>query len=302
MPPMAIAIFTIKSIFIDRFKKEISLFTEWGSIREELPMANDFAQGVLAGAEVNKSNPFNVVGARVREAMARKIKERQEEDKDLKDLNKALQVLSYQHNYQKELEKIKAEEERKTKFGESLLSGEIQQIPEASGTIASFLGQPTTESQTIQGIQPTEGEISFKGTPFEAIAGTGRYRSGGKNLKDIQQFRNDFLRVQSGDMNWQDLAALYPDKTALITKLKEKVEGGKEINKPPIEQTSFFGLMKRMKPEFANMNTATRAIASRIKTVADLRKLRDKATQLRATGVDVESLMNYYSDQLQELD
>lgn len=75
---------------------------------------SDFSQGALAGQEVNKSNPFNLILNKFSEAQARRYKEDSDRKKEEAELSKALQVLSYKDTYDKELVKVQEEEKRKT--------------------------------------------------------------------------------------------------------------------------------------------------------------------------------------------
>ena len=107
-------------------------------------MSDSFAQGAIAAQEANKGNPFNQILGAFQNAQARRYAEDSQRKKEEADLSKALMTLSYQKNYENELMKAKAEEERK----QILLKGQ------AEGKIA-----PTEESQAG----------SFEGTPFGAI-------------------------------------------------------------------------------------------------------------------------------------
>ena len=104
----------------------------------------DFAQGVIAGNEQQKSNPFNLILGKFQEAQARRYKEDMDRHKEEAELSKALQVLSYQKTYEGELAKEKAKEEKQN----ILLKGQ------AEGKI-----QPTDET----------GAGTFEGTPFGAV-------------------------------------------------------------------------------------------------------------------------------------
>lgn len=103
---------------------------------------NPFAEGVLTAEEQKKYNPFNVILGRFQESFARKQKERAEEDKDLRDLNKALQVLSYKNNYDTELAKLQEQEKRKTGLLESISKGEVSEVPEGQEEPSAFEGTP----------------------------------------------------------------------------------------------------------------------------------------------------------------
>lgn len=77
-------------------------------------MPDAFSTGVLSGQEANKNNPFSLILGKFQESQARRYKEDSDRKKEEAALSKALQVLSYQKNYETELMKAKAEEERKT--------------------------------------------------------------------------------------------------------------------------------------------------------------------------------------------
>jgi hypothetical protein len=85
-------------------------------------MANSFLEGISTGeAQQDKirersDNPFNVILGRFDEAEARRYKEGEVSRKEEAELKKALMVLQYQSNYDKELAKIKEEESRKTEL------------------------------------------------------------------------------------------------------------------------------------------------------------------------------------------
>ena len=117
----------------------------------------DFAQGVIAGNEQQKSNPFNLILGKFQEAQARRYSEDMMRHKEEADLSKALQVLSYQKTYEGELAKEKAKEEKQN----ILLKGQ------AEGKI-----QPTDET----------GAGTFEGTPFGAT---------GQRFKAIGQVKSD---------------------------------------------------------------------------------------------------------------
>jgi hypothetical protein len=76
---------------------------------------SDFAQGALAGAEVNKQNPFNTLLSSFQTAQARRYKEDQERKKEEAELAKSLMILQYKDNYDRELAKETEAEKRKTK-------------------------------------------------------------------------------------------------------------------------------------------------------------------------------------------
>ena len=77
-------------------------------------MANPFTEGMATATEVSeKRNPFSAISKRIDEAIARRAKTRDAEDADIRDLKKSMFVLRYKHDYDKELEKIKGEEEIK---------------------------------------------------------------------------------------------------------------------------------------------------------------------------------------------
>lgn len=75
-------------------------------------MAGAFMQGVATAEAQNEKNPFNIILGKFQESQARRYREDSERKKEEAELSKALQVLSYQKNYETELQKAKAEEER----------------------------------------------------------------------------------------------------------------------------------------------------------------------------------------------
>ena len=81
-------------------------------------MPGEFLQGVRTAEMQNERNPFNIILNRFQEAQARRYKEDKERKKEEFELDKALQVLNKDYLYKQELEKTKAEEERKTKAAE----------------------------------------------------------------------------------------------------------------------------------------------------------------------------------------
>ncbi|MDI6732315.1 MAG: hypothetical protein QME16_00080 [Planctomycetota bacterium] len=137
-------------------------------------MASPFVEGIEAGRRQSEGNPFNVILGRFREAQARRYQEDKERKKEEAELQKTLTGLQYEYNYRKELEKIQTEEANKREFGKAILGGELTKIP--SRQISSIAGKPVFEEETIQGVPLEAGEVSFRGTPFEAIAGQGKYQ------------------------------------------------------------------------------------------------------------------------------
>ena len=78
-------------------------------------MATPFTTGMQAGTEQSeRRNPFNIILSRFNEAQARRYKEDSERKKEEAELRKSLMQLSYQKDYEAELVKAKAEEERET--------------------------------------------------------------------------------------------------------------------------------------------------------------------------------------------
>ncbi len=107
-------------------------------------MAGDFERGAVAAQEANKNNPFSAILGSFQNAQARRYAEDQQRKKEEAELSKALQVLSYQKTYENELQKAKAEEERRNILSEGQAQGKI-----------------TETSET--------GEGTFEGTPFGAM-------------------------------------------------------------------------------------------------------------------------------------
>lgn len=132
-------------------------------------MSNEFVTGALAAQEVNKQNPFNVIMNRFDEAFARKMKERQAEDADLRDLKKTFLGLQYKHNYDTELVKIQEEEKRKTGLLESERKGEISEA------------------------KPEETEGVFEGTPFGMVGK--KYKKTGLSKEEKTLKNQDLSRA-----------------------------------------------------------------------------------------------------------
>lgn len=107
-------------------------------------MANPFMEGVATAQEQNKQNPFNIILGRFQEAQARRYKEDMERKKEEAELSKSLQILNKDYLYKTELEKFKAEEERKGLIPKGLAEGKITETEET-------------------------GEGTFEGTPFGAV-------------------------------------------------------------------------------------------------------------------------------------
>lgn len=104
-------------------------------------------------------------------------------------------------------------------------------------------------------------------------------------------------QVKEGTMSWDELRELHPTKIDTINKIEQQTKGAQPITTKPIQQVGWLDF-RRAQKDFAHMNAQTRVIAGSIKKKADLQKLIDKADKLRAAGVDVEALMDYYSDEL----
>jgi len=125
-------------------------------------MAGEFFQGVETAQKQNESNPFNVIFGRFQEAQVRRYKEDQQRRTEEAELSKALQVLNKDYLYKQELEKAKAEEERKNLLFKGQTEGRI------------------TETQET-------GEGTFEGTPFGAVGKRYKTRQGiDQQTKDIE--------------------------------------------------------------------------------------------------------------------
>lgn len=133
---------------------------------------NPFVEGITAAKEQSQQNPFNLILGRFQEAQARRYKEDSERKKEEAELTKALMQLRFERDYNMELQKIKAEgerkqkefeigEERKTGLLESLRKGEVKEVPDRQ--VATAMGKPVFEGQTIQ---EAGREGVFEGTPF----------------------------------------------------------------------------------------------------------------------------------------
>ncbi len=148
---------------------------------------------------------------------------------------------------------------------------------------------------------PPEGyEWSLKEDKVEGVP-VRRWELTKVKLTEKERFREDLRKAEAGEISWEDLRVKWPDKAEEIRGYKERVT---ELKKPPIKPVrSFLGIrpFRAIKPEYAAMNEATRAIAERIRTRADLRKLIEKAGQLRKAGVDVDALLKYYAPEIKEM-
>lgn len=140
-------------------------------------------------AASQERNPFNVILSRFSEAQARRYKEDQDRKKEEADLSKSLQILNKDYLYKQELAKVEEEEKRKTasleseltsgreskkQFGEALFEGRLLPMPKKQ--VTTIGGKPVFEEETVQGAPQEEGELPFKGTPFEALAGGQRFK------------------------------------------------------------------------------------------------------------------------------
>ncbi len=147
---------------------------------------SDFAQGAAVGAEVKKQNPLNTILSSFQAAQARRYKEDQARKTEEAELSKALMVLQYKDNYDRELakENVKAEKE-KSAFGEQekRKTGLLESI--RKGEVAS-----TTET----------GAGTFEGTPFGAVGE--RFKTGeskeartikNQDLSRATQLRKEFI-------------------------------------------------------------------------------------------------------------
>jgi hypothetical protein len=150
-----------------------------------------FDQGVATAEAQNEKNPFNLILGKFQESQARRYKEDSDRKKEEAELSKALQVLSYQKNYESELQKAKAEEERAqigVKAGEERKSGLLESV--RKGEVA-----PTEET----------GTGTFEGTPFGMVGQ--RYKTGEspdlalkqENLKYMQNI-NKRLEGEGADL------------------------------------------------------------------------------------------------------
>ena len=149
-------------------------------------MATPFTTGMQAGTEQSeRRNPFNIILSRFNEAQARRYKEDSERKKEEAELKKTLMQLSYQKDYETELVKAKAEEERETGLLESLRKGEVTQTTEAGqgtfeGTPFGMVGRRFKTTPSVE--QETKStELKIKQKQLQQLEAEGRVTADDKD-------------------------------------------------------------------------------------------------------------------------
>lgn len=103
-------------------------------------MPDSFSSGVAVATEQNKQNPFNAILSSFQSAQARRYKEDAERKKEEAELSKALMVLQYKDNYDRELAKETEAEKRKSGLLEQQTKGVVTEVQ--PGEPGAFEGTP----------------------------------------------------------------------------------------------------------------------------------------------------------------
>lgn len=124
-----------------------------------------------------------------------------------------------------------------------------------------------------------------------------------KKIKTTQtgQYRDDLRKAKAGEIGWDELVNIYPDKEKTIESIKKfqsaKGFAKKEIPGKRLQTVAPYRLFKRMKPEFGAYNEPTTREINKIKTYDDLIKFHNDSLELEAEGVDVKKISNYYKNE-----
>ena len=118
-------------------------------------------------------------------------------------------------------------------------------------------------------------------------------KEGEKVLKE-KDYKDDLKKAVSGEMSWDDLKNMHPDKIDKINKLIPEYT--------PIEKSAEFqkatGPISKMRAYFnediASINEATQEALDTIKTEGDFNRFLENADKLKEMGVDVDAVLEYF--------
>jgi len=237
---------------------------------------SDFVQGAMAGAEVNKSNPFNAILSSFKEAQARRYKEDQTRKVEEAELQKSLMLLQYKNNYDTALAKETETEKRKSGLLEQQTKGVVTEAQ--PGEPGAFEGTPfgmvgrqfkaTPQTTPVYIVDPTSGQMREANTGkvvdsnqvpkgakvVNAPTATGEKITMGSNLDAMEGLLND-MEVKLKDpkillrnlnpFSEREFKAIVDtyDKTAAIA------AGGKQLTDTELQ------LIKKTRPTLLDMNS-----------------------------------------------
>jgi hypothetical protein len=155
--------------------------------------------------------------------------------------------------------------------------------------IATALNEVNQEGQQYAGQIQTQA--SFLDGFDLGKSGLGLF----KPMSDTDRYRQRLNAAKSGQLPWEELDRLYPDK---IEKHKEFKKQTIPIEKSPEFEEGTGGLISKvgskLSPNQAEISPETKRVISNIKTEADWEEFLKDVGSYSEAGVDVEAIKEYF--------